>query len=114
MYQETDAEDYAKIKDRRRFLRRWYKFKVLLQARASLSYERTLENKWLPRRAVPVTLENVMELPSRWQCDRPFREHAAWLGVHKLVKVHTTVEFIEMKCFNSSCPYVGRFTRHVR
>lgn len=62
---KMDAEDYEKRKYSPRFLHGRYKKRVLLQARESLSYESTVENKCLPRGSVPVTLKNGMELPSR-------------------------------------------------
>lgn len=109
----NDVEETEET-ERRRMLRRLYKKRILEEARDALENERGASKAWQPRRACENELCKGHTFPSRWQCERAFREHAAWHGVWNGIKIHSTAEFIAMKCRTKRCVGRGRFTRRVR
>lgn len=99
----------------RRVARRIYRKRVRDGGREAACSESIAAESWLPRRVAEVKLKKGMCVESRWQCDRTFREHAAWCAPPKGIAVHKTLDSVEMTCRNYGlkCPAKARFRRHV-
>lgn len=56
------------------------------------------ERSWKHRKAKEVHFSVGMELPTRWECDRFYREHSSCNAGPCGIKVHKTISMVHMTC----------------
>lgn len=92
-------------------VRKKYRMRALEKARSQLAAEKLAENSWVPRRAHEVDIVVGSLSNTRWECERLCREHTAWTGVQKGVKISKSSERVRMTCKNRGCQALLAFDR---
>lgn len=54
-----------------------------------------------------------MTLPVLWMCERHWRKHTAFVGVHAGVKIHQKCKRVVIKCLHKQCGVLLRLERYV-